>query len=68
MPEMRPDMPVHKWVKARRKSDGKILSAKLPRSIVQSSKLLTEVPSTRPKPADKQEKQAEKPETKEVKK
>lgn len=59
-------MPVHEWVKARRKSDGTILPKKLPRSVVESSKLLSEVPSTRPKP--KREEPAAEPEKKETKK
>lgn len=59
-------MPVHEWVKARRKSDGTILPKKLPRSVVEKSTLLSEVPSTRPKP--KQAEPAKEPEKKETKK
>ncbi|VEW13559.1 Uncharacterised protein [Brevibacterium casei] len=58
-------MPVHEWVKARRKSDGAILPRKLPKSIVEASPLLSEIPSSRNK---KREEPAVEPEKKETKK
>lgn len=40
------------WVKARRKSDGKILNDRLPKHIVEASPLLSETPQSRYKRAN----------------